>query len=693
MKLDVQRLRRRSGTLCLVLALAALVVVPTVAQDRGTPDGEWRYQSGDAWGTRYSALDQITGENFEDLEVAWVWRGDNFSPHPFYLSRSTPSYIDGVLYTVAGYRRTIAAVDPSTGETLWTYREPSTKRWEESMRASYGKGVGYAEVDGRGVIYVITPGFFLHALDAKTGRHLDGFGAPVGIPGFPETGVVDLLADLGYPYDPVNGIPMDIGYITSSSPPIVVNGTVVIGNSHEQGYNQTRIENVPGHILAYDAKTGANKWKFNVIPQTESEFGFNTWENDASQWTGDVSSWAPLSADNERGIVFIPTNAPTIDYYGGFRPGNNLFGTSTIALDVETGQRVWHFQTVHHPIWNYDLPNVPILADVTVDGEAVPMAIQTTKQGMTFAFNRETGEPVWPIEERAVPASAVPGEQLATTQPFPTRPAPLNPLGLSEDDLINFTPELRQEAIEIMSRYRVGGPYMPPLPNNHTEEVQGWIGCSGGLNITNPAVLDPETGYLYQPSGPQCSGRTVQPGADVDDGVHSCTSDSGECTTTGTTVSEWVQGGGVGWAGPQGLPIHKPPYSKITATNMNTGDHVWETTVGTASDRIMNHPALRGLDLDAEEIGGQGRAVMMVTKSLLFATEGMQGPAVLNAHDKATGEKLGSVELPATGQYGMMTYMHEGRQFVIVQVGQGGTYPGSLAALALPASETAGDGH
>ncbi len=486
MKLDVQRLRRRSGTLCLVLALAALVVVPTVAQDRGTPDGEWRYQSGDAWGTRYSALDQITGENFEDLEVAWVWRGDNFSPHPFYLSRSTPSYIDGVLYTVAGYRRTIAAVDPSTGETLWTYREPSTKRWEESMRASYGKGVGYAEVDGRGVIYVITPGFFLHALDAKTGRHLDGFGAPVGIPGFPETGVVDLLADLGYPYDPVNGIPMDIGYITSSSPPIVVNGTVVIGNSHEQGYNQTRIENVPGHILAYDAKTGANKWKFNVIPQTESEFGFNTWENDASQWTGDVSSWAPLSADNERGIVFIPTNAPTIDYYGGFRPGNNLFGTSTIALDVETGQRVWHFQTVHHPIWNYDLPNVPILADVTVDGEAVPMAIQTTKQGMTFAFNRETGEPVWPIEERAVPASAVPGEQLATTQPFPTRPAPLNPLGLSEDDLINFTPELRQEAIEIMSRYRVGGPYMPPLPNNHTEEVQGWIGCSGGAQHHQP---------------------------------------------------------------------------------------------------------------------------------------------------------------------------------------------------------------
>ena len=405
MKAD-RRTPRPAITPHLALALAALLLLPlaAVAQERGTPEGEWWYQSGDAWGTRYSPLTQIDADNFEDLEVAWVWRGDNFSPHAYYLSRSTPSYIDGVLYTVAGYRRTIVAIDPATGETLWTYREPSTKRWEESMRASYGKGVAYAEIDGRGVIYVITPAFFLHALDAKTGEHLEGFGGPVGIPGFPETGVIDLLADLGYPYDPENGIPMEIGYITSSSPPIVVNGTVVVGNAHEQGYNQTRIENVPGHILAYDARTGEHKWKFNVIPQSESEFGFDTWENDAWQWTGDVSSWAPLSADLERGIVYIPTNAPTIDYYGGFRPGDNLFGDSVIALDAETGQRLWHFQVNHHPIWNYEIANVPILADVTVDGQQVPVLVQPTKQGFTFAFNRVTGEPVWPIEERAVPA-------------------------------------------------------------------------------------------------------------------------------------------------------------------------------------------------------------------------------------------------------------------------------------------------
>ena len=684
MRSDLTPLHRRTLGLCCMLALALVVVVPALpgAQERGNPAGEWRYQSGDAWGTRYSALDQIDASNFGDLEVQWIWRGDNFSPHPLYLSRSTPSYIDGVLYTVAGYRRTVAAIDPATGETLWTYREPNTKRWEESMRASYGKGVAYAEVEGRGIIYVITPAFFLHALDAKTGEHLEGFGTRVPIPGFPRTGVIDLLADLGYDYDPEDGIPVEVGYITSSSPPIVVNGTVVVGNSHEQGYNQTRLENVPGHVLGYDAKTGEHKWKFNVIPQSESEFGFDTWENDAWQWTGDVSSWAPLSADLERGLVYIPTNAPTIDYYGGFRPGNNLFGTSVIALDVDTGQRAWHFQTVHHPIWNYDLPNVPILADVMVDGQSVPMVIQTTKQGMTFAFNRETGEPVWPIEERSVPASVVPTEQLSPTQPFPTKPAPLNPLGLSEDDLIDFTPALKQEALEIMRQYRVGGPYMPPLPNNHTEDVKGWIGCSGGLNITNPAVLDPETGFLYQPSGPGCSGRTVQPGADVDAGVHGCTSDSGDCTTTGTTVSEWVQGGGVGWGGPQGLPMHKPPYSKITAIDMNTGEHAWEVSVGEASDQLKRHPALRNTDLSG--VGGRGRAVMMVTKSLLFATEGSNGPPVLNAHDKATGAKLGTTELPAPGMYGMMTYMHEGRQYIVVQIGAGGEFAGSLAALRLP---------
>ncbi len=683
--------RRAAVRLAGGLAIALLLGSPLAAQNRDMPEGEWRYQSGDAWGTRSSPLTEVNADNFEELEVAWIWRADNFGPKPSYLSKSTPSYIDGKLFTVAGYRRTIASIDPATGETRWTYSEPSTRRFEESMRSSYGKGVAYAELDDRLVIYGISPAFFLHALDAETGRHLEGFGKPVPLPGFPETGVVDLLADFGHNYDPDEGLPPTIGYITSSSPPIVVNGTVVVGNSHAQGYHQTRIENIPGDILAYDARTGEHRWKFHVIPRSPEEFGMDTWENDAWKWTGDVSSWAPLSADLDRGIVYIPTNAPTIDFYGGFRPGDNLFGTSVIALDVQTGERVWHFQTTHHPIWNYDLPNVPILVDATVNGEKVPMAIQTTKQGLTFAFDRETGEPVWPIEERAVPQSIVPGEQLSETQPYPTVPAPLEPLDLSEDNLIDYTPELRQQAMEIVSEYRVGGPYMPPVPKGHDED-KGWVACgsTAGVNITHPAALDPATGILYQSSGPSCSGRMVQPGVDADQPVHGCTSPSGECTTIGETVADWVNYRTIGVPGPDGLPIYKPPYSRVTAIDMNTGEHLWWVPVGQPNERIRNHPALAGKDLS--QVGGMGRAILMVSGDLLLTTEGMGGPSVLNAHDKATGEKIGSIPLPATGMYGMMTYLHEGRQYIVVQIGRRGEMPESLVALVLPKAEEGSGG-
>ena len=315
---------------CVFAVLLALATaIPVQAQERGNPPGEWRFQSGDSWGTRYSPVDQINAANFSDVEVAWVWRADNYGPEVDPQMKSTPTYIDGILYTVAGQRRTVAAIDPATGETIWSYREPNTTRWERSMRQNYGKGVAYGEIDGRGVIYYTSPGYFLHALDAKTGRHLEGFGERVPLENFPVTGVVDLLVPLldGWgpweayegEYDPDYGIPRELGFITTSSPPIVVNGTVVVGNSAEQGYNQTRIENVPGDILAFDARTGEHKWKFHVIPRP-GEFGHETWENDAWEFTGDVSSWAPMSADQERGMVYIPTNPPTIDYFGGFRP-------------------------------------------------------------------------------------------------------------------------------------------------------------------------------------------------------------------------------------------------------------------------------------------------------------------------------------------------------------------------------------
>ena len=666
--------------LSLTLTLLLLLPVGISSQERQNPYGEWRYQSADAWGTRYSPVNQIDASNFEDLEVAWTFQSDNYGPAQDYQFKSTPTYVDGVLYTVAGTRRTVVAMDPGTGEILWTYREPHTTRWDRSMRQNYGKGVAYDEIDGRGVIYYTSPAFFLHALDAKTGRHLENFGSPVPLPGFPESGVVDLLPDLiadwgpwlewDEPYDPDYGIPRELGFITSSSPPIAVNGVVVVGNSAEQGYNQTRVENVPGDILGYDARTGEYMWKFNVIPRP-GEFGHETWENDAWQWTGDISSWAPMSADYERGIVYIPTNPPTIDYFGGFSPGDNLFGTTVIALDVQTGEREWHFQVVHSDQWNYDLPNVPMVVDLVVDGREIPSVIQTTKHGLQFAFNRETGEPIWPIEEVPVAQTVVPGNWTSATQPMPTRPEPTESFGLPEEDLIDFTPELREQAMDLIGDYRIGGPFMPRLYEDHNTGVEDNIRCYGvGLNIPSPATIDPTTGILYVPSTKTCSGGSLAPGALSDEPDNPA--------TTGTTLSQWVAGPGGGLPRVEGLRAWKPPYSRLNAYDMNTGERIWWIPIGDAPEDVVNHPALQGVN--TSEFGSGQSSIQIVAGDLLLATEGSNGPPVLNAFHKLTGEFVGEVELPGNGQYGMMTYLHGGEQYVVVQVQR----PGRLVALKLP---------
>ena len=489
----------------------------------------------------------------------------------------------------------------------------------------------------------------------------------------------DLLADWGpwqewdEPYDSYYGIPLELGYITNSSPPIVVNGTIVVGNSAEQGYNQTREENVPGDILAYDARTGEHKWKFHVIPRP-GELGHDTWENDAWASTGDVSSWAPLSADPERGIVYIPTNAPTIDFYGGFQPGDNLFSASLIALDVETGERLWHFQMVHHDVWNNDTSTAPILMDVTVDGETIPGVFQATKQAILYSFNRETGDPIWPIEERAVPQSGVPGEQLSPTQPFPTKPEPYDLHGLTVDDLIDFMPELREEALAIVSEYRLGPIFNPPIHAGNPEGLRGSIWCPGelgGTNISGPPAADPETGIIYLVSRTNCGWRTVVPGEERDRLLEQ---------PTGTTIADFAVGVGTpsGVPGPQGLPLEKPPYSRITAIDLNTGEHLWWIPNGGTPRFIQEHPALQGVDIPPT--GNLNHSAMMVTPSMLLHTAiGDDGQTpFLFALDKATGERLGSLETPGLGMYGMMSYMYEGQQRIVLQT------PGRLVSLSLP---------
>ena len=725
---------RVGGALAIGLLGAASLAIPSAQtpSGRGTANGEWRYLGGDAGNTRYSPLNQVTPANFETLKEAW--RSSPVETVGPLTARATPSYVGGKLLSVAGPRRHVVSIDPASGKLLWNFVEPETYRSKYSMRTAYGKGVAYHEIDGRGVVYMSTPGFFLFALDAETGRPLPNWGRPVRLPAFPRTGVVDLSEDLlrdwepwtklKRDYDPNEGVPLNLGYITSSSPPIVVNDVVIIGNSAEQGYHQTRQENVPGDILAYDARTGKFMWKFHVIPRP-GEVGHDTWENDAWRTTGDVSSWAPLAADPERGIVYVPTNSATQDMYGGFRPGNNLFAASLIALDVKTGKRLWHYQMVHHDVWNYDTSTAPIVMDVNVGGRRIPGVFQATKQAILYAFNRQTGEPIWGFQERPVPASKVPGEKLSPTQPFPIKPAPYEFIGRSEEHLIDYTPEIKAFALKRAIEQRLfAPPFNPPTHRGNPDGATAarfYPGETGGTNITHPPAADPTTGIIYIPSHSGGSQREVIPGKELD-----CFGQ------TGTTITAWVPagagctpasveaaiemypdlaqkagavagrggrgagggddapaGGGRGRGGTPaasdplgGLPIFKGPVGRITAIDLNTGEHLWVMPYGDApqeqQDAIRNSPMLKGVDVNPN-VGRTGLGGLMVTATMLLAPgQTADGTPHLFAIDKRSGKRLGKLPTAGMSRYGMMTYMHQGKQYVVVQLSNG------LQAFALP---------
>lgn len=632
----------RRSLLAAVLAAAGPTALGQT--DATSSMAEWPVYGGSPLSQFYSPLDQINAENVGELRVAWRWYAGNFGPRPEIKNETTPLMIDGVLYATAGITRNVVAINAVNGETLWIWRPDEGERFDDSPRKMSGRGVAYW-TDGQGDerIFTATPGFFLVALDANTGLPKREFG---------EAGIVDMMQWLRGPADNIE--------ITSTSPPLVLNDVVIVGPAHGVGARPDSKEQTKGDIRGFDARTGELLWTFHTIPEP-GEFGYETWLDDSALYTGNAGVWGPISGDPELGIVYLPVEMPTSDMYGGERPGENLFGNSLVALDVRTGERIWHQQLIHHDIWDYDNPTAPILLDVTVEGRPVKAVVQLTKQAFAYAFDRETGEPLWPLEERPVTISDVPGEWTSPTQPFPTRPAAFDRQGFSEDDLIDFTPEIRAAALESLSDLRIGPLYTPPSLLEADDGTRGTLilpHYGGGANWEGGAA-DPETGILYVGSQTNPAVFALRPDPDF------------------TDIRYVFASGPV--PDPMGLPIVKPPWGRITAIDMNTGEHAWMVANGDTPEDVANNPALAGIEIP--RTGKFSRAMLLVTRTLLFAGEGYGGDPVFRAHDKATGEILAEIELPGAVSGRPMTYMVNGRQYVVLSVGRQG--PAELVALAL----------
>ncbi len=657
----------------LFVCLMHSTMVPLAGQS-GAKNGEWSTYGADLGSTRYSPLDQINRTNFSNLEVAWRFKTDNLGPRPEFNLESTPLMVKGVLYAAAGTRRSVVAVDAGSGELLWKFSYNEGKRAEAAPRQLSGRGLAYW-TDGRSerIIYV-TPGYQMIALDAKIGRPVPGFG---------KDGMVDLKLDDDQKMDLITG---EIGLHAA---PVVAGNTIIVGAAHLPGSVPKSRRNEKGYVRAFDARTGKRLWIFHTIPLAD-EYGNETWENNSWTYTGNTGVWGQISVDEELGLVYLPVEMPTGDYYGGHRPGNNLFGSSIVALDLKTGQRKWHYQFIHHDIWDWDTPCAPILVDVTVDGRPIKAVAQPTKQGFIYVFDRATGRPIWPIEERAVPKGDVPGEWYSATQPFPTKPPAFERQGVSIDDLIDFTPELRAEAVKLASLYKLGPIFTPPVASK-------WEGpramlmlpsTTGGANWQGGSY-DPDTGimYIFSNTGITDIGLVNNPQLSDMNFIRGTAPNPNAPPPSSTAGGGGGEGGGPA-LNIQGLPLVKPPYGRITAIDLNKGEMVWQIAHGETPDNIRNHPALKGLKIP--RTGRQGRIGTLVTKTLLIAGEGGffttpsgQRGAMLRAYDKANGQEVGSVYMPAPQTGSPMTYMLNGKQHIIVSIGGGG-YSSEFIAFRLP---------
>jgi quinoprotein glucose dehydrogenase len=668
----------------LATILLALCAIVRLGAQSGAANGEWRTYGGDLGHTRYAPLDQINAANFQTLEVAWRFKTDALGPRPEYQLESTPLMVKGVLYSTAGSRRAVVALDAGTGELLWMHSENEGARGAAAPRQLSGRGLAYW-TDGREerILYV-TPGYRLIALDAKNGARISSFG---------QGGVVDLKLDDDQTMDLVTG---EIGL---HSTPTVAKNVVIIGAAHKTGANPKSRRNEKGYVRGFDVRTGKRLWIFHTIPQP-GEFGNDTWEKDSWAYTGNTGVWGQISADEELGLVYLPVELPTGDYYGGHRPGNGLFGESLVAVDLQTGKRRWHFQLVHHGIWDMDIPCAPILTDITVNGRTIKAVAQPTKQAFLYVLNRETGEPIWPIEERPVPKGNVPGEWYAPTQPFPSKPAAYDRQGVSIDDLIDFTPALRAEAIKVAERYQLGPIFTPPV----VSKVEGPLATLTPGFATNwpGGSYDPEThiAYIYSQSGASPLGLVPSPSdlSDMDFIQGSAltgarrTGGSGSAAGGGRTgeTGSAPAAAGEGGAGltVQGLPLLKPPYARISAIDLNKGEILWHIAHGETADNVRNHPALKGQAIP--RTGRPGLIGPLVTKTLVIAGEGGlfttpsgQRGAMLRAYNKVDGKEVGAVYMPAPESGSPMTYMLNGKQYIVIAI-SGGNYSGELLAFRLP---------
>ncbi|WP_448664200.1 PQQ-binding-like beta-propeller repeat protein [Sphingomonas sp. CJ20] len=651
-------------------------------------DTEWRHYAADQANTRYAPLDQINASNFNDLEVAWRFKTDALGPRKEYQFEATPLCVKGRLFLTAGARRDCIALDAATGEMLWMHRLDEGERARNAPRQLSGHGCSYW-TDGtiERVLYVTT-GYQLISLDAATG---------IPDPAFGTNGIVDLKRDLDQNVDPVTG---DIGL---HSTPLIVNDIAVVGAAHSSGDVPATRMNVKGYVRGFDVRTGKRIWIFHTIPR-KGEFGYETWLEGHAEEAGNGGVWAQMSADEELGLVYLPVELPTGDEMGLYRHGNALYGESLVAVDVKTGLRRWHYQFVHHGLWDNDVPCAPILCDIPVKGKMVKALAQPTKQAFLFVLNRETGKPIWPIVERKVPKGDVPGEWYSPTQPFPTKPPAYDNQGVLPESLIDFTPELHAEALELIKNYTTGPLYTPPMLSK-PEKPWGTLsspGLQGGTNWPGGSY-DPDSHIVYVYSKNTVSLVGIVPNTDpkVSDfayvhGVTGFTPQAQRAMGAGfdgpppnfPRPQPGAKGPRPGMLNVQGLPLLKPPYGSITAIDLTKGDIAWRIAHGETPDNVRNHPALKGLKIP--RTGREGNLGPMTTKSLVICGEagfftneqGVRG-AMLRAYDKSTGEEKGAVYMPAPQSGSPMTYMLGGRQYIVVAIG-GGNYSGELLAFRLP---------